>query len=195
MMDIFAVAICMLALAYFSLKMRFNSNSSNGMAIFVKIADSDKSMGSKFFNFARLTKSLNEFALKNTDIKLIKTVGCDRILFYVNEKKNSNLNSQVQKFSQHLEQLVSTDFNGIDYTIGCAYGQIMLARFINSTTDIFCDTVNCAARMAYLDNNTFTSKTRMCFAKRESSEQIQNLETIQKVDVKGKGFKIVYKIC
>ena len=197
MIILISVAIVLMAVLLLTLKNNFTSSSKKGIAIFIKVADSDMSMSRRFFTFARLTKYLNEFTVKNTNIKLVKTVSCDRILFYVDQSETSepNLVLEVQKLSQYIEKLVSNDFNGIDYTIGCSYGQIMLAQFNRSSVDIFCDSMNCAARMAYLENSSFKGKTRMCFAENETQlSELQNLESVLKVDVKGKGVKIVYRI-
>ena len=171
------------------------TNYSEGLAIFIKITNSDDSNSRKFFNFVRLTSALNDLLTTKTNIKFIKTVGCDRIILYVQGRssflKTTDHFLEAKKLTDEFEKLVAKDFQGIEYTIGCAFGQIMLAKLDDLNVDIFCDSVNCAARMAYLNGEQIDSKIRICFAKKDSVNS--RLESVKKINIKGKGEKIVYK--
>ena len=178
----------------------------NGLTVYMKFRGPNNSTTIPFEHFTHIAISLTHFTRSKSKIELIKSVRCDSLIFFISERSSdrSNLFSQLRQFQAHAEKTINAMNESknlkLDYTIGGAYGPIMLVKFKKTSFDIFCDSVNCAARMAYLCDS-IQSKVRICSAKKDTimrtavrSASGDELEGIKRVHVKGKGSKLIYRL-
>merc|ERR1712243_96942 len=182
-----------------SLTQRIQVNT-DGVAIYLRFLNTG---GKSVRDCMRFIKFLHA-NLDLSVIKFIKTVKVECAIFYgvVDEDRSiQEINISLMTFYESINNLIITynNTNGTDYDfiMGCAYGHLLLVRITESSNnyDMFCDVLNCAARMAHLGLEG--QKNRICFANEVAEKKFyesisRDFTSKSENFVKGKGILAVY---